>query len=56
MTLNITASVHSWQEREMNIDEGTNCEKLRNILYGAGLDVHASVIRVFRGGKIYIYR
>lgn len=56
MTLNITASVHSWQEREMNIDEGTTCEKLRNILYGAGLDVHASVIRVFRGGKIYIGR
>lgn len=56
MTLNITASVHSWQEREMNIDEGTTCEKLRNILYGAGLDVHASVIRVFRGNKIYIGR
>ena len=56
MSFDITASVYCQQDRNMNIDEGTTCETLRNILYAAGLDTHASVMRVFRGGKIYIGR
>ena len=56
MSFDITASVYCQQDRNMNIDEGTTCATLRNILYAAGLDTHASVMRVFRGGKIYIGR
>ena len=56
MSFNITTSVYCQQDRNMNLDEGTTCETLRNILYAAGLDTHASNIRVFRGGKIYIGR
>ena len=56
MSFDITASVFCEQDRDMNIDEGTTCETLRNILYAAGLDTHASVVRVFRNGKIHIGR
>lgn len=56
MSFDITASVYCQQDRNMNLDEGATCETLRNILYAAGLDTHASVIRVFRAGKIHIGR
>ena len=56
MSFNITTSVYCEQDRNMNLDEGTTCETLRNILYAAGLDTHASNVRVFRDGKIYIGR
>lgn len=56
MSFNITTSVYCEQDRNMNLDEGTTCETLRNILYAAGLDTHASNVRVFRDGKIHIGR
>ena len=56
MSFDITASVYADHDRDMNIDEGTTCAKLRDILFGAGLDTHASVVRVFRNGKIHIGR
>ena len=56
MSFNITTSVYSQQDRNMNLDEGTTCETLRNTLYAAGLDTHASNVRVFRDGKIHIGR
>jgi len=56
MSFDITASVYCDHDRDLNIDDGTTCAALRNLLYSAGLDVHASVIRVFRKGKIHIGR